>query len=276
MARNRRRNSRARKGGFSVGSIIATVALSAVALAMVGTFGWLKYRAMSNVTLDKASLCPVTGPTSETAILLDVTDPISEPTSLDLKNQFQALASGIPVGGAIDIFALTEKEGSLENTFHGCNPGSGELADEWTSNPRLVQERWEKGFQKPLDDIAGKLGKGATGEFSPIMAGIQRINLQAFQRLPASISKTLYIASDMIEHTPAFSSYRDGVSITKFESSPAREKFRTSLDGVRVKILAFQRPGQKFKSEDLAAFWKSWIESNSGEFAGFTRLEGLE
>ncbi|MBW9051127.1 hypothetical protein [Rhizobium mesosinicum] len=276
MARNRRRNSRARKGGFSVGSIIATVALSVVALGMIGAFGWLKYRAMSNVALDKASLCPVTGPTSETAILLDVTDPISEPTSLDLKNQFRSLVEGISVGGAIDIYALTDKEGKLVNTFHGCNPGSGELADEWTSNPRLVQERWEKGFQKPLDEIGGRLGTGATGEFSPIMAGIQRINLEAFQRLPAATSKTLYVASDMIEHTPSFSSYRDGVSIAKFDASPAREKFRTSLDGVSVKILAFQRPGQKFKTEDLVAFWKSWIEGNNGEFAGFTRLEGLE
>ncbi len=276
MARNRRRSSRSRKGGFSTGAVVATIALSAVALAMIGAFGWLKYQAMSSVSLDKASLCPTTGPTSETAILLDVTDPISGTTSLDLKNQFQRLVYGVPVNGAIDVYALTEKEGELERTFHGCNPGSGDLTNEWTSNPKLVQQRWEKGFQKPLDEIAGKLGSGASGEFSPIMAGIQRINLEAFQPLPAGIPKTLYVASDMVEHTAAFSSYRDGVSIAKFESSPAREKFRTSLDGVQVKVLAFQRPGQKFKMEDLAAFWKSWVEKNNGEFAGFTRLEGLE
>jgi len=255
--------------------VIGTIALSAVALGMVGAFGWLKYQAMSTVSLDKASLCPTMGPKSEIAVLLDVTDPISEATSIDLKNQFQRLVSSVPVNGAIDVFALTDEEGKLERTFHGCNPGSGALANEWTSNPKLVQQRWEKGFQKPLDNIAGKLGSGASGEFSPIMAGIQRINLEAFQPLPAGINKTLYIASDMVEHTADFSSYRGGVSVAKFEASPAREKFRTSLDGVQVKILAFQRPGQKFKMEDLATFWKSWVENNNGEFAGFTRLEGL-
>lgn len=57
---------------------------------------------------------------------------------------------------------------------------------------QVVQQRWEKGFQKPLDNIAGKLDSGASGEFSPIMAGIQRINLEAFQPLPAGINKTLY------------------------------------------------------------------------------------
>ncbi len=276
MARNRRRSNRSRKGGFSTGAVIGTIALSAVALGMVAAFGWLKYQAMSTISLDKVSLCPTTGPTSETAILLDVTDPISDATSIDLKNQFERLVSSVPVNGAIDVYALTAKEGKLERTFHGCNPGSGDLANEWTSNPKLVQQRWEKGFQKPLDDIAGKIGSGASGEFSPIMAGIQRISLEAFQPLPAAINKTLFIASDMVEHTADFSSYRDGVSVTKFEASPAREKFRTSLDGVQVKILAFQRPGQKFKMEDLATFWKSWVEKNNGEFAGFTRLEGLQ
>jgi hypothetical protein len=275
LARNRRRSGRPRKGGFSTGALVATTGLSLVALGMIGAFGWLKYQATSTVSLDKVSLCPTTGPTSETAILLDVTDPISETTAIDLKNQFQRIVTGVPVGGAIDIYALTEKEGQLERTFHGCNPGSADLANAWTTNPRLVQSRWEKGFQKPLDEIAGKLGSGTSGAFSPIMAGIQRINLEAFQALPATVPKTLYIASDMIEHTPAFSSYRDGMSLERFEASPARSRFRTALDGVTVNILAFQRPGLKFGTEEVAGFWKSWIDANNGAFGSFTRLEGL-
>ncbi|MGO7836210.1 hypothetical protein [Rhizobium johnstonii] len=272
MARSSRRSRR--RSGNSAGLIVGAIALGLVSVAIIGAFGWLKYRASSTVAVDKASLCPVTGATSETAILLDVTDPISDTTALDLKNQFQQIVARVPVGGAIDIYSLTEKEGEPERTFHACNPGSGDLADEWTSNPRLIQERWEKGFEKPLEDIAGRLASGKAGDASPIMAGIQRINLEVFSNLPAGTPKALFVASDMIEHTPAFSNYRDGVAYSKFQKSEARDKFRTSLDGVSVKILAFQRPNLKFSAEELAEFWREWITNNNGYFDGFIRLEG--
>ncbi|MBB4570692.1 hypothetical protein [Rhizobium leucaenae] len=271
MARRKRRS----RAGSSAGLIIATVCLAVLSLGIVGAYGWLRYKASGNIAVDQASLCPVDGPKAETAILLDVTDPISDTTALDLRNQFQKIVADVPVGGAIDIYALTEKEGELIQTFHGCNPGSGANVDEWTSNPRLAQARWEKGFAKPLADIAGKLSVGEAGKQSPIMAAIQKINLEVFASAASGIPKHLYIASDMIEHTDAFSNYRDGASYQKFQQSPARDKFRTSLDGVMIKILAFQRPNMKFSMEELANFWAQWIKSNNGYFDGFVRLEGI-
>ncbi|EJK87166.1 hypothetical protein [Rhizobium sp. AP16] len=271
MARRKRRS----RGGSSAGLIIATVCLAVLSLGIVGAYGWLRYKANGNVAVDQVSLCPVDGPKSETAILLDVTDPISDTTALDLRNQFQKIVADVPVGGAIDIYALTAKEGELIQTFHGCNPGSGANVDEWTSNPRLAQARWEKGFQKPLADIAGKLNVGEAGKLSPIMAAIQKINLEVFASAAPGTPKHLYIASDMLEHTDAFSNYRDGASYQKFQASPARDKYRTSLDGVMVKIIAFQRPNTKFSMEDLANFWAQWIKNNNGYFDGFVRLEGI-
>lgn len=271
MARRKRRS----RGGSSAGLIIATVCLAVLSLGIVGGYGWLRYKASANVAVDQASLCPVGGPKSETAILLDVTDPISDTTALDLRNQFQKIVADVPVGGAIDIYALTAKEGELIQTFHGCNPGSGANVDEWTSNPRLAQARWEKGFQKPLADIAGKLSVGEAGKLSPIMAAIQKINLEVFASAAPGMPKHLYIASDMLEHTDAFSNYRDGASYQKFQASPARDKYRTSLDGVMVRILAFQRPNTKFSMEDLGGFWAQWVKNNNGYFDGFVRLEGI-
>jgi hypothetical protein len=270
MARSRRRRQ-----ANAIPIILGIVGLLVLSMAIVGVYIWLSVKASSNPSLDQASLCPRSGPTSETAILLDVTDPISDTTTLDLRNQFQKIVSEVPIGGSIQVYALTEKEGELQQTFSGCNPGNGDNVDVWTSNPRLAQARWEKGFQKPLDDISKKLNQGDAGRQSPIMAGIQRINLLAFGSTPKQVPKNLFVASDMIEHTQAFSNYRDGVAYAKFLQSPARDKFRTSLDGVSIKILAFQRPNMKFTMEALADFWASWISSNNGYFAGFVRLEGI-
>jgi len=267
-----RRKRRSRRGG-SARLIIATVCLAVPSPGVVGAHGWLRFKAASNVPLGQASRFPGDRPKAGTALFLDVTQPI--PLSADLRNQFQKIVADVPVGGAIDIYALTEKEGELIQTFHGCNPGSGANVDEWTSNPRLAQARWEKGFQKPLTEIAGKLTAGESGRLSPIMAAIQKINLEVFANAPAGIPKRLYIASDMLEHTPAFSNYRDGASYQKYQHSPANDRFRTSLDGVTVKILAFQRPNIKFTMEDLANFWAQWIKGNNGYFDGFVRLEGI-
>ncbi|WEX74144.1 hypothetical protein PYH37_001529 [Sinorhizobium numidicum] len=271
MARRRRR-----KSGESAALILASVILGVMSLGLLGGFVFLKVRASSNPKLDAATLCPVEGPNEITAVLLDVTDPISEPTALDLRNQFQELVSSVSVGGLIQVYALTEQEGELGRTFSGCNPGNGENVDEWTSNPRLAQDRWERGFQKPLNEISQRIAEGTEAKQSPIMAGIQKINLEAFGAPQyRQIPKRLIIASDMLEHTAAFSVYRDGADYATFERSGARDQFRTSLAGISVRILGFQRPGLKFDTVELAEFWTAWIGANGGQMERFTRLEGV-
>lgn len=271
MARRRRR-----KSGNSAGPIIAAALLGVLSLLIVGGFIYLKVKASSNPEIDKASLCPVDGPKEITAVLLDVTDPISKATALDLRNQFQAVVAAVPVGGLVQVYTLTENEGELKRTFSGCNPGSGETVDEWTNNPTIAQKRWEDGFQKPLDEIAERLDKGEAAKQSPIMAGIQNINLEVFGTPQnREIPKHLVVASDMIEHTAAFSMYRDGVEYARFEKSPARDRFRTSLAGISFRILGFQRPDLNFGAEQLAEFWKTWVVNNNGDAYRFTRLEGI-
>lgn len=259
-----------------MGLIVLGILAILLCIAIVVGYLFLRTKAESQVALDKASLCPVDGPRSVTAVLLDVTDPISDATSLDLRNEFQEVVAKIPVGGLLQVYALTEDEGRLSQTFSGCNPGSGDTVDEWTSNPRLAQNRWEQGFQKPLQQLSGKLSEAASGRQSPIMAGIQRINLEAFG-LPAyrDLPKTLIVASDMIEHTSAFSMYSAGASFSRFESSEARNRFRTPLDGINVRVLEFQRPSMKFSAEDLAGFWNQWVGSNAGTMTSFKRLQGI-
>ena len=78
----------------------------------------------------------------------------------------------------VQAYTLTETEGELNRTFSRCNPGSGKNVDEWTSNPGIAQKRREEGFQKPLDEIAKRLDEGVAGKQSPIMARIQKINLE--------------------------------------------------------------------------------------------------
>lgn len=271
MSRRRRRKSES-----NLGAIIGGIFLVLVTVAIGATVWFLKSQAEARPVLDKVTLCPLGGPKEITAVLLDVTDPISEVTALDLRNQFQEVVKAVPAGGLIQVYTLTENPSQLNQSFSGCNPGDASTVDDWTGNPRLVKERWEKGFQKPLDEIAGRVSDGVAGKQSPILAGIQRINVEAFGSPKyRDIPKRLIVASDMIEHTSVYSMYADGVNYAKFQKSGAPDQFRTALQGTPVRILEFQRPGLKFDSLQLAEFWTKWIMANDGQLDRFTRLEGI-
>lgn len=271
MSRRRRK----RQSDVSVGAVLGAVLLVLIIIGAAGGFLYLRERAKQVATLDAES-CPEGGPRSVTAVLLDITDPISDITKVDLKRQFQKTVADVEKGGLIEVYALTDEEGALRRTYRGCNPGAGDSADELISNRKRIQERWEKAFNKPLKEIEDQIGEGSEGKQSPIMAGIQRIVIESFSdaKLEDKV-KTLIVASDMIEHTSAFSIYKSGTDYGAFEKSGARDKFRTPLDGIGVKVLAFQRDNTK-SLQELPEFWLQWVTTNHGEWIGFERLAGLK
>lgn len=268
-----RRKRKTRRGNGSTGAIVGIVVLALALVAAI--FGYLNMRSKANEapTLE-ANSCPERGASSATVVLLDVTDPISEITKLDLKREFQRIVANVELHGLIEVYFLTDAEGRLERTFHGCNPGSGDTADPWTSNPKKIQQRWEEAFSKPLKDVEDRLGESASSKQSPIMAGIQRIVIESLSDVKLDgKSKRLIVVSDMMEFTPAFSMYKSGADIKAFEASAARNKFRTPLDGVDVSLLFFQRESAA-SIKNLPDFWATWISSNRGHLSGIERLAG--
>ena len=269
-----RRKRRGRGGRGSTGVIFGIVGLALVILSAIGGYWFLWNRASANPTL-QADFCPASGPTSATAVLLDVTDPIAEITKIDLKNEFQRIVGNVEKHGLVEVYLLTDVEGKPQRTFHGCNPGTGEDADPWTSNPRKIQQRWDEAFNKPLKKIEEEMGNGTSSKQSPLMAGIQRIVIESFSdsKLDGR-PKRIVLASDMLENTAAFSIYKSGPDIKAFEKSPARDKYRTPLDGAEVRLLFFQRESSA-SMKNLPEFWATWIGSNRGRMTGIERLAGI-
>lgn len=272
MARRRRRRTHG-----ATGAIVLGILLLVFTVAIAGGFGFLYFKASTQVTLDETTLCPTTGPTSITAVLVDVTDPISPVTETDLRNRFEELKDNVPVGGQIVIYELTDEAGKPKQAFIRCNPGSGEQADELISNPRFIQKRWEDGFDAPMRQISEGIGTGNSGDQSPILGGIQTVNLEAFGNHDyAKLPKRLVVASDMIEHTSIFSMYRTGIAYDKFEATAAPQKYRTPLDNVVVEVWEFARPRVSFSATDLSEFWARWLKANGASSTRFIQLQGVE
>lgn len=269
MATRRRRR---RGDGSPAVIILSTLVIMAVLGAFaVGSF--YVWQAKQKGQLD-ADLCPEAGPTAVTAFLFDFTDPVSSITQSDLRNEFQKSVMGTKAGDLVEAYVLTGEEGELKRTFRGCNPGDGADESVWTANPDLLKKRWKESFEKPLEEAMSEIGRSGGADRSPIMAGIQRIVVESLSQPGMDVPKTLVVASDMIEHTDYFSNYRDGVDYGKFEKSPARARFRTDLDGVDVKLLAFGREKSKIDGRQLGEFWLKWIEANGGEFDRIVFLSG--
>ncbi|CAN7527080.1 MULTISPECIES: hypothetical protein [unclassified Aminobacter] len=268
MARKRRR-----KNGRS-GMILGGAAMLALSAGLGGGLIYLYVKASNATKLDQASLCPTTGPIAVTSVLFDTTDPITKTTLIDLKTQFNAVAEAIPIGGLLEIYGLTAKPGELVKMFDGCNPGDGSSVDIWTQNPARRQKQWEDAFNEPLGKVESEIGKGQSGDQSPIMAGIQIIKLTVLDKF-TNIPKKLIVASDMIEHTSLYSQYKSGIDYANYKSSPAYTEYATSLDGVEVTLWYVNRKAKSFNSAEHVTFWANWVEGNDGSWQKPLKLEGM-
>lgn len=272
MARRRRRRSQSET---SVGTVVGIVLLATIILALMGGYGYFRLKAAQAIALDPATYCPVGGPVSTTAVLLDLTDPVAKPTLTDIKNRFEALMAEIPEGGQLTVLALTEQTSEIEEKVSVCNPGDGKNVDPMTSNPRLARQRWEEAYRKPLDSFIEGLSNQATASRSPIMAGIQQIALNLFNSPRARQgSKRLIVVSDMLEHTDAYSHYREGASMGGYEASRARDMFRTPLQEVDIQLLFIQRLNAPVPQLDLVEFWAAWFQASRAQNVNVVRLVG--
>jgi hypothetical protein len=272
MARRKRRRS---KSDVNAGSIAAIIILAALIAALVGGYGYLRLQASQTVKLDPETFCPADGPVSVTAVLLDLTDPVAKPTLTDIQNRFEALMAEIPEGGQLTVFALTEQTSEIQEKVSVCNPGNGQNVDPLIANPRLAKQRWEEAYHRPLEAFVEGLSNQASASRSPIMAGIQQIALNLFQSPRyANMSKRLIVVSDMLEHTDAYSHYRDGASMTRYRASDAYDLFRVPLNGLDVQLLLIQRLNAPVEQLDLAEFWAAWFQANQARNVNIVRLAG--
>jgi len=180
----------------------------------------------------------------------------------------------------LDIRVLDIAGVRSRSLFSKCNPGDGEGLSEWTDNPRIARLRWIEDFRKPAALAMKSSIAAAKANSSPIMAAIQDIAIDQFSSAAGQdAKKTMYVISDMIEHTRDYSQYaRAGdLSFQRYKQSPAYLKFRTDLHGatVIIRYVTRQVNGQPLlDGTKHVEFWKDWIEDNRGIFGGAKRLQG--
>ncbi|MQT11923.1 hypothetical protein [Segnochrobactrum spirostomi] len=271
MARRSRRRRRSSGGSHVVGIVLIVVALAA--LGGLGAFYFLTPKPPA---LDRATLCPLTGPRGVTVVLVDASDALPDVTRAEITTKIEDMAKALPPYDLLELRLLDPGSAGGKVVFSRCNPGDGKGASEFTANPELLKHRWEADFSAPLEKaLSGGLALDQS-ETSPIIATIQEIAVQRFAGAAnEAIPKHLVVVSDMLENAPGYSQYKGDLTYERFRASPVYRKLHTDLDGAEVTILYVQRKsGKKFDDAAHIKFWTDWIDDNGGRLDAAERLQG--
>src|SRR5690606_38174170 len=101
--RSKSRHKLRRSGEFPIGWAIAG---GLFVVALVAGFGWLYFQAAARNPALAEDWCPLTGPTEQVLVLVDVTDALADVTQIDLINGLTELARNVRRGGRFELRVL--------------------------------------------------------------------------------------------------------------------------------------------------------------------------
>lgn len=216
--------------------------------------------------LDETTLCPP-DPESLTVLLVDVTDPMNLAQRQDFLNQLERLRNSIPRYGKLSIVKVDAASSRLLTpVIERCNPGTAADLDDYTGNPKALQDKWETGFRDPLDEAFAQLSAASGAPRSPILESVQSVALTEFQKAQAQDKpRRLIVASDLLQNTERISFYGSMPEAEAVLGSDAFRAARTDLRGVEVELWMLQRlDGKQTQPRALPELWDRLIREQGG------------
>ncbi len=250
-----------------------------IALFALGAGAWYLGSGQNARERDRRTLCIEHAvPQALLIVLIDASDPLSIVQRTAVANRLQGAIQTSAADTEIELFAIGEvTDRLLQPVADVCNPGSGEGASEWTSNPDLMKNRWQSKFLQPLDAALTHMLQSGTAKDSPIMESIQSVAVSVFERpeLEHVGKRRLIIVSDMLQNTAGYSQYRGDESFSRFRASPYYLKVRPQLDGVDVTILYLRRPEfSHLQGGRHVEFWQSFFTDARARLVEVAAIEG--
>lgn len=262
-------------------TFIGAAFIGFVAIVWGGFYGYGMWTARPQT--DNATFCPITGPLSYTAVIIDTTDSINAIQKQAIENELKIIRQSIPRDGALAFYAAGFTGDISRPEFALCNPGHADEINAVNEGTRRAQIRWRDGFEKPLQDVLAKMLVTTPSQSTPLLEAIQSVSVLSFGPLRANektsakppIPKRLVIISDLLQHSNNLSLYSKPPSLEQYLKSEAYRKVRADLRDIDVQILLIRRQTkQNAQSTDLTNFWESLIPAQGGRIVHFKPLEG--
>lgn len=252
--------------------IFGTLALVFVGFVVVGGAYYTMTRPPG---LDKASLCPASGPKGHYVLLVDKTDPLTFTQKEAFTVMLRELVERrIPQGYLLSVFVLGEdfKE-NAKPLVELCNPGTGEDKSELTDNLVTLKKQYQTGFLEPLLKQSASMIALQPAQYSPIFEMMQLIAINGFRTHNVKGERRLVVMSDMLHNTPQYSMYKGPVDYLSFAVSTYGQKAQLELRGVEVEIHYLMNAPQLQTKRHLK-FWEDYFEKAGARIVSVRPLEG--
>ena len=212
--------------------------------------------------------CPDDGKYPRTVVLIDATDSFSPSQVKTVREHINELRRELTLHEWVGIFVLRADNLILpEPEIALCNPGSEADANPLYQNPEIIRRRFERKFQRPLEDALRRLAETESPQAtSPILEMVEAIALDS--DFDSTQMRRMIIISDMLQNVPQYSHYRDSPpNFSTFrESGYARQFMNLSLLGVDVEILYLIRESTgELQTHGHIAFWKNYFDAVGGK-----------
>lgn len=255
------------------------VALIGIALLAIGGAGfWFMQKKLEARRIDQTTHCPTDHIDHITAVVIDLTDPISKTQSVALENALTTLKSAIPKYGKLDIYTITGATGAdRDPAFSLCNPGSAaDVSSELIGNRELASRIWQKEFGSKLDAVLQRALQVTPMEASPIFESIQFAAARSFgaELVRAAPEKRLVVVSDMLHHSAELSMYRQFVTHPEFRRTQYYTRIKPQLRGAAVDLyVLFRETRRNVQQKPWQDFWVAHFAEGDGRVDGWYPLQ---
>lgn len=251
-----RRKYGSRRGSSNVGWYIA---IGVCVLVIVGVFVGSQ-TLISKSKINQATLCHTGGPVNVTAILLDLTDPLSNTQQARLKTIIENEIASSSTDTMISLGIVSEEPQRWGSLFAKCKPATGEQANALYENPSLIADRYQREFLIPISDKIGATLVGQAENQSPVMEALQSLIASTPDFTRARGQRKLVIVSDMLQHSDTLSFYR-GQDWEYFSGRDGELRLAANLQNVSVEVLRIPRSGKNIPSRELVEnFWTRYFD----------------
>ncbi len=256
-------NTRRRKDAVGVALLgISILLLLGIAVAQ-------GVRAIRVPSVDLATGC-TDRLSSETLLLIDTTDPLTERQRHDLGVRVHGLARELGERDRLTVYLVGDfEEGSLRRVL--CRCASKGQGNPLVENPRLITAVRDSHFTRPLDLALEEVAQAIGATHSPLLASLQSAALD-LQSSPAQ-SRRLVFVSDLVERSRDL---RFDETIPEFgdvKTNPAARDQLATLGASSVDVWQLTRKRDfTINEERLRSFWLAYFRACGAESVRMVRL----
>lgn len=255
------------------------------------------------VQRDRGTMCPVDGPASVTAVLIDTTGNFDALTRADVIREMETLLAESSVDDMITVYEMRgdvpEETPTEENPFRWplpepvltvCNPGDPDTASELFENPRMIERALNEKYLDPIRRVVSDLVReDALADWSPLMETVQtvQINVLAAREL-ADLDRRIVLITDLIQNSPVLTfdpgagAARRGGGLPDYDSfagTPPARALAVDLSRTDVEILFVERAAHDAivagNTRTLVDWWDRWFADQGATVTNVKRLAGM-